>query len=435
VVPRGRPYRRLKEIPVTVQPTAHLLPLAARTPAALAQLARQTVSLLTAIEDRSPRSLCADALAAVEPGDRHRLAVTGHNAAELADRLSSHLDGGRVREVSAATAADGPLRIAFLCSGQGAQFAGMGMDLYRSEPAYREAFDRCAQAATPYVKVPLAEMLEAGSRLGPEIHRLPHAALATFAVGCGLTALWRERGVEPDAVMGFSSGEYLAAHLAGALTLKDAVLLLAAETTLAARVDDGAMCVVGAGEEFVRGVLADLAGPAPRVGVAAVLSPDDVSLSGSAAELAVVVERLTALGVRTSALPVPQGLHSPLQEPFLEELRATASGVRVSAPRVEMISTVTGESSGLNVLDDPDHWSAHMRGPVRFDAGIRALDALGVTVYVEIGPGRALTGLGPRCLPGEDRLWLTSIGRSTDGAEAMLRGLGRLFTAGATIRP
>ncbi|MEV4335014.1 acyltransferase domain-containing protein [Streptomyces sp. NPDC049597] len=415
---------------------AFLLPLAAPTVADLAELARDTVALLGRLGDRSPRSLCADALTAAGAAAGHRIAVTGHSSAEIAGRLAAHLAGDHVREVSTGFAAPGARpRIALLCSGQGAQFPGMGMDLYRSEPVYRKTFDRCADAAAPYLAMPLVELLDADASAGPGIHRLPHAALTTFAVGCALTALWRDRGVEPDAVLGFSSGEYLAAHVAGALTAEDAIALLAAETTLAEQVGDGAMCVVGAAEKQVLEVLAELGPQASRVGVAAVLSAGDVSLSGSAAELAVVTERLAALGIRTSALPVPQGLHSPLQEPFLDELRAAAAQVPASAPTIPMVSTVTGRPAGQEVLADPAHWSAHQRGPVRFLDGMRTLDALGTTVYIEAGPGRALTGIGPRALAGGgERLWLASIGRSADGAEAMLRALGRLFTAGVPIR-
>ena len=420
---------------MTPTTAAHLLPLAGRTRAELDHSAHEFLSVLASVDDRSPGPLCAEAFAAVDPAAPHRIAVTGHSAAELAERLSAHLAGGRVRGVASGTATERPIRLAFLCSGQGAQFTGMGMDLYRTEPAYRDAFDRCASAAAPYVATPLTQLLEPGA--GPpsgELHHLPYAALTTFAVGCGLAALWRERGVVPDALMGFSSGEYLAAHLSGALTLRDAVRMLLAETTLAARVDSGAMAVAATGETFVRSVLAGLGEEAPRVDVAAVLSSREVSISGAAAELAVAVERLTELGVRTSALPVRQGLHSPLQEPSLGELRAAVSDVRTSSPRVGMVSTVTGEVADRRRLGDPSHWSAHMRGPVHFDAGVRALDALGAAAFLEIGPGRALTGLGPRCLPDADKLWVASIGRSEDGAEAMLRGLGRLFIAGVPIR-
>ncbi|MFD6418211.1 acyltransferase domain-containing protein [Streptomyces sp. NPDC060194] len=445
---------------------AHLLTLAAPTPGGLGELARATLDLLTALGADSPEPLCRSRRAGVTGDAVHRIAVTGHSAAALADALSAHLAGDEhVRGVAAARAVPGGPRVAFLCSGQGAQFAGMGQDLYAAEPVYREAFDRCATAAAPHVEEPLARYLAPDA--GPRIHRLPHAALLTFAVGCGLAALWRARGVEPAAVLGFSSGEYLAAHLAGVLTAEDAVALLATETSLAARVTDGAMAVVGADEETVRELLAGAAdgtgahgaaegapggtpggalggtpggapgraAPFPRLDVAALLSPTDVSVSGSAAELGGFTARLAARGVRNSPLPVPQGLHSPLQEPSLAALRAAAAGPEFAEPRLAMVSSVTGKRVGRDVLAAPDHWSAHMRGPVRFLDGVRALDALGVTAFVEVGPGKALTGLGPRCLPADaDRLWLASIGRSTDGRAAMLRGLGRLFTAGAPVR-
>ncbi|WP_225877371.1 acyltransferase domain-containing protein [Streptomyces resistomycificus] len=312
-------------------------------------------------------------------------------------------------------------------SGQGAQYAGMGRGLHRTEPVFRAAFDRCAEAARPFTAVPLQDLLDPGA--GPAVvHRLAHAALGTFCVNYALAELWRSWGVEPAAVLGFSSGEYAATCWAGVLDPEDAVLLLGTQVTLAERVTDGAMAVVGLGEEAALELLAETG---PSVGLAAVISPGEVSLSGRKAELARLVDRLTASGVRTSALPVSSGLHSPLQEPAADELRAVAAGIRTRPPRIPLVSTVTG--AGVKGPPAPEHWVRHLSGPVRFLNAVRVLDELGVRAHVEAGPGRALVGLGARCLPGEGRLWLASLGRSTDGTGPMLMALGRLHTAGVPV--
>ncbi|MEV7194256.1 acyltransferase domain-containing protein [Streptomyces sp. NPDC093510] len=409
--------------------STHLLPLSAATPDALADGVRAAVHELSALGAASPGELCATAAAGRH--DTHRLAVTGRNADELMAGLRAYLDGTTARGVSAGEArADGP-RVAFLFSGQGAQFLGMGHGLYRTAPVFRSVVDRCAEAARPFLDHPLQELLDPESGRGAAVHRPAAAALGTFSVSLALTALWRSWGIEPAAVLGFSSGEYTAACCAGVLTPEAAIRLLGTEAALAARVTDGAMAVVTLDEGAARELLAD---GTEGVDVSAVISEREVSLSGEVKALTRLTDRLEADGVRVSRLPVPQGLHSPLQEPALDALAEAAATVAFAAPRIPLVSTVTGAPVDAFTLSDPGHWRRHMRGPVRFLDAIRALDGLGSDTYVEAGPGRALVGLGARCLPGGGRQWLASLGRSTDGRGPMLDSLGRLYTAGAPVQ-
>ncbi|GGP54692.1 hypothetical protein GCM10010287_05900 [Streptomyces variabilis] len=410
---------------MTADHGTRLLLLSATGAGKLAGLARDTAVLLTRPGGPSLPEVCARA--ADGPHAAHRLSVIGRTAEEVAARLDAHLAGETVREVHTGVA-EGPARVAFLFSGQGAQFAGMGQGLYRTERVYRETFDRCADAARPFVSTPLQRLLHPDAE--PHVvHRTAHGALGTFCVSTALAELWRSRGVEPATVLGFSSGEYAAAACAGALRVEDAVRLLGTEITLAERVTDGAMAVVALDEHTALDVLEDFE---PTVGIAAVISPAEVSLSGRAATLDRITQRLAASGIRVSRLPVPAGLHSPLQEPALGELAAVAKGVRTCVPRVPFVSTVTGRLLEAGQLT-PVYWGRHMRGPVRFLDAIRVMDAMGIRAFLELGPGRALVGLGARCLPGGGRLWPASLGRSTDGTGTMLDALGRLYTAGAPV--
>ncbi|WP_051735319.1 acyltransferase domain-containing protein [Streptomyces sp. NRRL B-3229] len=406
--------------------TAQLFTLSAPTPAALHEAAREAGDRLARTDADTFARLCARA--AEGPHSGHRMSVVGRTPGEIAERLRAHLAGEPVKEVAEGHAdLAGAPPVAFLFSGQGAQFAGMGQGLYRTEAVFRETFDRCAEAARPFVAVPLHELLDPAA--GAVVHRLAHAALGTFCLGTALAELWRSWGVEPAAVLGFSFGEYGAACRAGVLSPEDAVRLLGTAVTLAERVTGGAMAVVGLGERAARELLADTE---PSVGIAAVISPHEVSLSGRAEALARIVDRLTGSGVRTSSLPVRAGLHSPLQEPALAELREAAGAVRTHAPRIPYVSTVTGAQVTGPV--GPEHWCRQLRGPVRFLDALGVLDERGIRISVEVGPGRALAGLGARCLPGGGRLWPASLGRSTDGTGAMLSALGRLHTAGVPVR-
>ncbi|MET7362833.1 acyltransferase domain-containing protein [Streptomyces sp. NPDC005562] len=409
--------------------TTHLLPLSAATADALADRARAVVRSLSAPGATSPDALCTTAAAARH--DTHRLAVTGRDADELTAGLRAYLDGTTARGVSAGAARAAGPRVAFLFSGQGAQFLGMGHGLYRTAPTFRSVVDRCAEAARPFLSHPLQELLDPASGRGDAVHRLVAAALGTFSVSLALTALWRTWGIEPTAVLGFSSGEYTAACCAGVLSPEAAMRLLGTEASLAAQVTDGAMAMVTLDEAAARELLAD---GTEAVDVAAVVSEHEVSLSGEVEALTRLTGRLAADGVRVSWLPVPQGLHSPLQEPALDALAEAAATVTFAAPRIPLVSTVTGTVVEAAAVSDPGHWRRHMRGPVRFLDAIRTLDGLGSDTYVEAGPGRALVGLGARCLPGGGRQWLASLGRSTDGRGPMLDSLGRLYTAGAPVR-
>lgn len=419
------------------QPATYLLVLGAPNAKELSELTHRTRARLNQLGEASPGALCAELLAvATGPTAEslsHRLALTGRSASELSDRLTAHLAGDRVRETSTGIISSGRApRIAFLCSGQGGQFPGMGMRLHQTEPVYRRAFDRCAEAAAPFGALPLTRLLDPDGGHGPAIHRLPDSALATFAVGYALTELWRHRGVEPDVALGFTSGEYLAACVAGVLTVEDAITLLGTESALAARVTHGSMVVAGIDETQMSRFLAEN-DEFSEVSLAAVLSPREVSLSGDAKQLSALTTRLDAQGVRTSSLPVPYGLHSPLQAPSLAKLREKAATLTFSPPRIPLVSTVTGKLVDTYTMADPAHWSAHMRGPALFLDAVRVLEELDVTVCVEVGPGRALTGLGARCLPDGERTWIASLGRSNNGEEAMLRALGQVLTSGVRV--
>ncbi|MCT7351149.1 acyltransferase domain-containing protein [Streptomyces sp. 15-116A] len=410
---------------MTAGRTTRLLVLSAPSAEKLAGLARDTAARLARPGGSSLLEVCAHAADGLHA--THRLSVTGRTCEEIAARLDAHLAGETVREVHTGIAEEAA-RVAFLFSGQGAQFAGMGQGLYRTERVYRETFDRCAEAARPFVSTPLQRLLYPDAE--PHIvHRTAHGALGTFCVSMALAELWRTRGVEPAAVLGFSSGEYAAAACAGALRVEDAVRLLGTEITLAERITDGAMAVVALDE---RTALEALRGFESTVGIAAVISPGEVSLSGQATMLARLTDRLRTSGTRVSGLPVPAGLHSPLHEPALAELAAVAEGVHTYPPRVPLISTVSGRPLEAGQLT-PVHWGRHMRGPVRFLDAIRVVDAMGIRTFLEVGPGRALVGLGARCLPGGGRLWPASLGRSTDGTGTMLEALGRLYTAGVPV--
>jgi len=365
------------------------------------------------------------------PPQRYRMAVLTSGVGELRTQLQAYLDGTGSRDVIVGSGpVERPPSVAFLYSGQGGQYPGMGLGLYRREPVFRTVIDRCAAAAEPVLSGGLPAALwppegEEGIQC-----RMPQAKLGTFAVSMALTQLWASWGVRPAAVLGFSSGEYTAACVSGALSLPDAVRLLAAEAALTERVHSGAIAVVDMPEEAA---VAALVGVRDKVGVGSVISDSEVTLSGDSATLASLQERFGTGGRRWVYLPVPQGLHSPLQQPVAEELAAAVRSTTFTPPTVPMVSTVTGALVGRSTLSDPGHWQQHLTGTVRFRDAMQVLAEAGCDAFVEVGPGRALAGIGPRALPGRAGAWWESLGRSADGQAPMLRALAGLYVRGEHI--
>ena len=259
---------------------------------------------------------------------------------------------------------------------------------------------------------------------------------ALFALEYALSQVWKSWGITPGVVLGHSVGEYVAACVAGVYSLADGLKLIAARGRLMQRVSGrGAMAAVMAGEEQVREALEGLAG---QVSLAAVNAPQSVVISGYEDGVAIAEERLKKAGVRVERLRVSHGFHSPQMAEMEQAFEAIAGGIDYAAPRVKLLSSVTGKELRREDIHG-GYWRRQVREPVRFQAAMEELQRSGQHVYIEVGPGTTLLGLGRQCTDGEDttgnpeRMWAVSVRNGRGEWQQMLESLGRLYERGAEV--
>ena len=354
----------------------------------------------------------------------HRFCAVGADRGELVGALD------RFRASRDDRPAGKPGPIAFLYSGQGAQYPRMGEALYRTEPDYRRALDRCL-ALFEAEGIALSPVLFGDDEA--RLTRTLYAQPALFSLQIALTELWAAWGIVPDTVIGHSVGEFAAAVAAGVSTLDDAARLVAARARLMEELPErGGMASIGADLDRVRALW-----PAPgdRVAIAAENAPDRTVVSGSAAALAALAERCRGQGVPLAELKTSHAFHSPLMEPMLEAFEDIAGAVAFGTPQIRWISTLTGAE--MTAAPNGRYWRDQIRHPVRFRPAVeRAAEAGGV--FLEIGPGATLTALGRRCIDLIDgtaaNIWLTSLTGHDDDRRSMLGALGALYRKGLAIR-
>ncbi|MGX1855669.1 type I polyketide synthase, partial [Streptomyces sp. NPDC055299] len=416
----------------TPPPTAARLPhlpwvLSARTPDALRAQAGRLRAHLDSHPDTDPYDL-AYSLATSRSAFEHRAVLLGTDPAALRGELTTLAEGG---PHAAGAVSGSPLRgkTAFLFTGQGAQRLGMGRELYATFPVFAEAFDAACAHLDPELELPLHDTVFGDDRA--PLDRTGNTQPALFAFEVALFRLLSSWGLKPDIVMGHSIGELAAAHLAGVLSLPDACRLVAARGRLMqALPPGGAMASLQATEAEVRPLLADTA---DRVSIAAVNGPDATVIAGDEAAVDTLAGHFRDLGRKVSRLRVSHAFHSPLMDPMLADLRATADALTYRQPQIPVVSNVTGRLATADELCSPDYWVRHAREAVRFADGVRALADRNVTRLVELGPDGTLTALAAACLPDGDRVLIPLLRKETPEALSLLTALARLHTAGVPL--
>ncbi|CAL9334460.1 L-threonine 3-dehydrogenase [Streptomyces sp. enrichment culture] len=389
--------------------------VSARTPEALRAAAEQMAQHLELTDEGDFHDVCYTS-AVRRARHEHRAAVLARDPLEAAEALHAVASGA----VPAVPAASG--KVAFVFSGNNSQWHGMGVELLRGEPAFRQAVEAVDAELAPRLGWSvLGELTARQSRL----HLTEVAQPLLFAVQIGLVRLLETNGVRPDAVVGHSIGEVAAAHVCGALDLAAACLVVAERSRAQApTAGGGRMAAVGLSWEAAR---REIAAHADRLEVAGVNTPADVTLAGDPAALAELGRDMDARGVFFRELDLDYAFHSRAMDGIEEPLKAALARLRPGPARIPLASTVTGGLLRGEALD-ADHWWRNVRRPVLFADAVRALAEDGCALFVEIGPHPVLapylkrltaaTAVAPTCR------------RDQAGPGAVRRTVAHLLAAG-----
>ncbi|HEX8275798.1 MAG TPA: beta-ketoacyl synthase N-terminal-like domain-containing protein [Longimicrobiaceae bacterium] len=431
----------------------HLLVLSAKTTTALEAATDRLAAHLRA----RPEQALADVAWTLQTGRRaweHRRVLVARDGADAAAALE-----GRTPQRVVSGSAPEPRPVAFLFSGVGDHYPQMGRGLYEAEPVFRAEVDRCAEILRPHLGVDLREVLfpgdapadgegdatarvdlramlgraaaapdEAAERLNGT--RMAQAAL--FVTEYALAKQWMAWGVKPEALIGHSLGEYVAATVAGVFSLEDALMLVAERSRLIEEMPEGAMLGLPMSELEVRPLLRD------GLAVGTVNGPAMTVVSGPVDAVAALEAELAGRGVACRRLPTRHAFHSPMMAPVAERLAELMRRVRLSAPEIPFVSNVTGTWIRAGEATDPAYWTRHLVGTVRFAEGIEALAGDGRRVLLEVGPGQTL-GTFVRQLPRGDEAEPVVVASLRHGYERhsdvafLLGAAGRLWLAGVPV--
>ncbi|WP_298917442.1 type I polyketide synthase [uncultured Nostoc sp.] len=320
--------------------------------------------------------------------------------------------------------------IAFMFPGQGAQYANMGKELYETETVFREQVDRCCEILKLHLDLDLRTLIyPQNCEVAIEQLKQTHIAQpALFIIEYALAQLWMSWGVRPQAAIGHSIGEYVAACLAGVFSLEDALVLVAARGRLMQQMPAGSMLAVSLPQEQVQALLNE------ELSIAASNAPSACVVAGSHDAINTLKQKLLEKGINCRRLHVSHAFHSSMMESILEPFRQEVTKVKLHPPKMPFISNITGTWITNQEATDPNYWVKHLRQIVYFSPGISELVQEANRIFLEVGPGQTLCTLSKQ--HSSDKLIISSLAHPQEKQSDvvfLLNNLGRLWLSGVSI--
>lgn len=424
-----------------------LLTLSGKDEQALFELAQRYDAYLSAHGDVNLADLCYSANTG-RAHFEHRLAAVAESTAELREQLSAFVAGdapiGLVSGSSSIGNVSSRPRIAFLFTGGGAQYVGMGRELYETEPIFRQTVTYCDQILRSYLEKPLLEVLYPvdSAKNAQQIHEMAYMQPALFVIEYALAKLWQSWGIQPDMVMGHSAGEYVAACLAGVFSLEDGLKLITKRGQLMQSTAEGVMVALKASEEELLDVVRPFA---DDVSIGVINGPESIVISGNRQGIEAVLQRIPH--IKATKLNITCASHSPLMEPVLAEFEQAIGEVSFHPPQIPVVSNVMGEIADERIMTSA-YWCAHLHKTVRFADGMETLHQQGINMFVEVGPKPILLGIARNTYQSQDglsnrqeKLWLPSLranpsaGSGTNYSDwlSLQQSLAELYVRGVPI--
>ncbi len=321
--------------------------------------------------------------------------------------------------------------IVFMFPGQGAQYVNMGRELYEAEPIFREQIDDCCELLKPHLKLDLKDILHPSTIEATEeqLKQTSLAQVALFVIEYALAKLWMAWGIHPQAMIGHSIGEYVAACISGVFSLEEALTLVVIRGRLMQEVEAGSMLSVSLSAKEIQPMLGS------ELSLAASNAPSLCVVSGATSAIALLQDSLTEQGVDCRRLHTSHAFHSQMMEPILEPFVRHIREVNLKSPQIPFVSNVTGTWITADQATDPDYWARHLRQPVLFNEGIAEVLQQPERILLEVGPGRTLTTLAKRQLVSQ-AVVLTSLRHPQEqisDVAFLLNTLSRLWLSGLQI--
>ena len=403
--------------------------LSAKTPESLKAIAEKYVAQFDRWKNLSLHDICYT-LQVGRGNYENKLAIQAISPEQIKSVLENFIANNGDKSLSINdTEINSSKNIAFLYSGQGAQYFGMCKSFYQTNQVFKNAFDACNELLLPHLELPIKEIIFGENTDQSLINQTQYTQPALFVIEYALTNMWQSWGISPYALAGHSVGEFVALTIAEAIDLKDALNLIALRGKLMQSLptDHGTMAAVIAGKDTILPYLLPFK---EKIGIAAFNSPKSTTISGEIEAINQFLETLKEAKIKAIPLVVSHAFHSHLMDPILSDFENEVAKIQFKNPQIPVISNVTGKELTLEDLT-PAYFSKHLRGTVHFYDDMQYLsEELGIDVFLELGPNPTLIGLGKQGIEKNTAVWLASAKKGNDDWQQIFNSISQLYLSG-----